>query len=244
MRPFSRAGAVRDSVAGIELAAMSIPQALGYAAIAGMPAVSGFYTLFLPLLAFATFGSSGYLVVAADSATAAILAGGISPLAPLGSAKYVALAGMVAMPLTAGFLLVARLLQTGFPSPTSFHEPSWSASSREWGFRSGSPCWVKCLGLRFTLTGRLCSWLRSPAVCPASTCRQWALAALVIAVVLVLDRFAPRVPGPLIGGGRRDRGQRGVEFRRAWNRNYRALIAGGLPPLSVCRTSTGATSIR
>ncbi len=67
----------------------------------------------LPLLAFATFGSSRYLVVAADSATAAILAGGISGMAPPASAKYVALAGMVAL-LTAGFLLVARLLKLGF----------------------------------------------------------------------------------------------------------------------------------
>src|SRR5271165_5176543 len=113
MRPFGGARSLRDAVAGIELAAMSIPQALGYTAIAGMPAVTGFYTLLLPLLAFATFGSSRYLVVAADSATAAILAGGISPMAPLGSAKYVAMAGMVAL-LTAGFLLVARLLKLGF----------------------------------------------------------------------------------------------------------------------------------
>src|SRR3984885_4831579 len=113
MRPFSSAGATRDSVAGVELAAMSIPQALGYATIAGMPAVSGFYALFLPLLAFATFGSSGYLVVAADSATAAILAGGISPMAQPASLKYIALAGMVAM-LTAVLLLIARLLKLGF----------------------------------------------------------------------------------------------------------------------------------
>src|SRR5271167_3292881 len=101
MRPFSPSRALRDSVAGIELAAMSIPQALGYASIAGMPAVTGFYTLFGPLLAFATFGSSRYLVVAADSATAAILAGGISGMAPAATARYVALAGTVAM-LTAG----------------------------------------------------------------------------------------------------------------------------------------------
>src|ERR1700677_2320169 len=108
-RPFQGTRAIRDALAGIELAAMSIPQALGYTSIAGMPAVSGFYTLFLPLLAFATFGSSRFLVVAADSATAAILAGGISPLAPPGSAKYMALAAMVAM-LTAGLLLIARVL--------------------------------------------------------------------------------------------------------------------------------------
>ena len=56
MRPFSSARGLRDTLAGIELAAMSIPQALGYASIAGMPAVTGFYTLFGPLLAFAAFG--------------------------------------------------------------------------------------------------------------------------------------------------------------------------------------------
>src|SRR5277367_5167757 len=113
MRPFDRAGAVRDSVAGVELAALNIPQALGYTSIAGTPAVTGFYTLLLPLLAFATFGSSRFLVVAADSATAAILAGGISGMAAPGSAKYVALAGTVAL-LTAFFLLLARLLRLGF----------------------------------------------------------------------------------------------------------------------------------
>src|SRR5277367_1270791 len=113
MRPFQANRAVRDGGAGIELAALSIPQSLGYTSIAGMPAVTGFYTLLLPLLAFATFGSSRYLVVAADSATAAILAGGISGMAAPGSAKYVALAGTVAL-LTAGFLLVARLLKIGF----------------------------------------------------------------------------------------------------------------------------------
>src|SRR6202453_3872928 len=113
MRPFTRGAVRRDAVAGVELAAMNIPQALGYTAIAGMPAVTGFYTLLLPLLAFATFGSSRYLVVAADSATAAILAGGISGMAPAGSVKYVALAGLVAL-MTAALLLIARVLKLGF----------------------------------------------------------------------------------------------------------------------------------
>src|SRR5664279_1860442 len=92
---------------------MNIPQALGYTKIAGMPVVTGFYTLLLPLLAFAVFGSSRYLVVDADSATAAILSGGLAGMAPLASARYVALAEMVAL-LTAGFLLLARILKLGF----------------------------------------------------------------------------------------------------------------------------------
>ncbi len=113
MRPLKRATALRDAAAGVALAAMSIPQSLGYAAIAGMPAVTGFYTLLLPALGFAAFGSSRYLVVAADSATAAILAGGISGIEHPGSARYIALAGLVAL-LTAAFLAIARLLKLGF----------------------------------------------------------------------------------------------------------------------------------
>src|ERR1700733_11858175 len=94
---------------------MDIPQALGYTRIAGMPIVTGLYSLLLPFLAFAAFGSSRYLVVAADSATAAILRSGLAEMAPAASARYVALAGLVAL-LTAGFLLLARLCKFGFIS--------------------------------------------------------------------------------------------------------------------------------
>ena len=78
-----------------------------------MPVVTGLYTLLLPVVGFAAFGSSRYLVVSADSATAAIFAGGVAGMAPPSSARYVALAGAVAL-LTAGFLLLARLLKLGF----------------------------------------------------------------------------------------------------------------------------------
>ena len=75
---------------------MDIPQVLGYARIAGLPAVTGLYTAFLPLLAFALFGASRHLVVAADSATATIFASHLSTMAKAGSAQYMALAGVVA----------------------------------------------------------------------------------------------------------------------------------------------------
>lgn len=87
LRPLQRAGALRDVLAGVVLAAMDIPQVLGFTKIAGMPVVTGLYTLLLPLVAFAAFGSSRYLVVAADAATAAIFASGMSGLAtPAGDA--------------------------------------------------------------------------------------------------------------------------------------------------------------
>ena len=66
VRPFIARLAIRDALAGVVLAALDIPQALGYTRIAGMPVITGLYTLLLPLAAFALFGSSRYLVVAAD----------------------------------------------------------------------------------------------------------------------------------------------------------------------------------
>jgi len=101
--PINRAAALRDALAGISLASMDIPQVLGYARIAGMPAVTGLYTAFLPLLAFALFGASRHLVVAADSATATIFASRLSSMAAAGSPEYVALAGYMRL-LSPGFV--------------------------------------------------------------------------------------------------------------------------------------------
>ena len=111
--PFDRSRLLPDIMAGIALAAMNIPQAMGYTKIAGTPVITGLYTLLLPVVAFAVFGASRYLVVAADSATAAILAVGVSGMAATATPRYVALASMVAL-LAAGLLLLARLFRLGF----------------------------------------------------------------------------------------------------------------------------------
>ena len=92
---------------------MNIPQVLGYTRIAGTPVVTGLYTVLLPLAAFAVFGSSRHLVVAADSATAAIFFSSLSRMAVPASEKYMALAGMVAL-LTAGLLVLTRIFKLGF----------------------------------------------------------------------------------------------------------------------------------
>jgi SulP family sulfate permease len=45
LRPFQRATALRDALAGVVLAAMDIPQVLGYSKIAGMPVITGLYRI-------------------------------------------------------------------------------------------------------------------------------------------------------------------------------------------------------
>src|SRR6478672_450828 len=84
-----------------------------YTKIIGTPVITGLYTMLLPILAFAIFGSSRHLVVGADSATAVIVAAALVSLAVPSSTRYVALTGLVAL-VAGGLLLLARLLRLGF----------------------------------------------------------------------------------------------------------------------------------
>ncbi len=230
MRPFNRARAARDAVAGVELAAMSIPQALGYTSIAGMPAVTGFYTLLLPLLAFATFGSSQYLVVAADSATAAILAGGISTMAPLASAKYVMLAGTVAL-LTAGFLLIARLLKLGFIADF-LSQTVLVGFLTGVGFQVGIAVLGQMLGLEVHSRRTILQLAEVVRDLPHINLPSLLLSAIAVAGVLTLGRFAPRFPGPLIAVAG------AIAASAAWDFAAHGIavigpVAGGLPHLGL-----------
>lgn len=111
--PITKSQIPMDIIAGITLAALAIPEVMGYAKIAGMPVVTGLYTLLLPMAIFALFCSSRHLIVGADSATAAILATSLGLNAVPGSSHYIALAGMVAL-LAGLFLLLARIFKLTF----------------------------------------------------------------------------------------------------------------------------------
>jgi high affinity sulfate transporter 1 len=102
-----------ELIAGLTLAALAIPEVMGYTKISGTPVITGLYTILIPMALFALFGSSRHLVVGADSATAAILAAGLVGMAATGSDEYVALAAVLAF-MAAGFLILARIIGLGF----------------------------------------------------------------------------------------------------------------------------------
>jgi high affinity sulfate transporter 1 len=117
IRPLDKSLLSRDVVAGVTLAALAIPEVMGYTKIAGTPVITGLYTILLPALAFAVLGSSRHLVVGGDSATAAIMyagiAGlGISGLQP-GTNEWLAYASLAAL-ITGGLLMLARIARLGF----------------------------------------------------------------------------------------------------------------------------------
>jgi MFS superfamily sulfate permease-like transporter len=226
IRPFKLATALRDAFAGFTLAAMNIPQALGYTKIAGMPVVTGLYSLLLPLVAFAAFGSSRYLVVSADSATAAIFAGGVSGLAPAASARYVALAGAVAL-LTAGFLLLARLLKLGFIADF-LSQTVLDGFLTGVGFQVGIAVFGEMLGVPVSARRTVLQLAQVSRRLPEVHLPTLAVSAVVVGALLLLHRFAPKVPGALIAVV-------GAAAASAmWNFSGRGIaiigpVAGGLP---------------
>jgi high affinity sulfate transporter 1 len=196
LRPFSRKEAVRDALAGVTLAAMNVPQVLGYTRIAQTPVVTGLYTVLLPLVAFAAFGSSRHLVVAADSATAAIFSSSLSQMAAPASDKYMALVGMVAL-LSAGFLLLARLLKLGFLA-------DFLSRTVLVGFLTGVGIQVgiamlgDMLGIAVHSPRTLLQAWEVLQELPQSNVPTLSLSALVAACILLGNRFAPRLPVSLI----------------------------------------------
>ena len=77
LRQYNRAWLSTDVIAGLTLAAVAIPECMGYTSISQTPLVTGLYTIIFPTLVFALLGASRMLVVGADSATAAILSAGL-----------------------------------------------------------------------------------------------------------------------------------------------------------------------
>ncbi len=86
-----------DVVAGLTVATMLIPQAMAYAALAGMPPVTGLYAATVPLVAYAVFGTSGQLAFGPVALVSLLTASTLAPLADGDPGRYIALAGILAL---------------------------------------------------------------------------------------------------------------------------------------------------
>ncbi|WP_321419510.1 SulP family inorganic anion transporter [uncultured Methanomethylovorans sp.] len=189
-----------EITAGIAFAAFAIPEVMGYTRIAGMPLVTGIYTILFPMLAFAIFGSSRHLVVGADSATAAIIASGLITIAVPESPQYVAYAGMIAL-IAAIFILIAGLLQLGFLADFLSHTVLI-------GFLSGVGIRISIsqLGGILGISAGLDGTLMHPLSLLSSLVRTLALTNLptlivslsVIGVIVLSERIGNKIPGALI----------------------------------------------
>ena len=221
---------MRDVLAGFTLSAMNIPQVLGYTKIAGTPVVSGLYTLLLPVVAFAAFGSSRYLVVAADSATAAILAGGVLPMAPVASPHYVELAGMVAL-LAAAFLLLARLLKLGFIADF-LSQTVLAGFLTGVGIQVGIAVLGEMLGVPVDTHKTLEQLARVVTGLGEAHLGTIGISATVVAVIVLSRRLSPQLPGPLFAVAGATAASAAFDFA-GHGVNVIGPMTGGLPRLGL-----------
>ena len=104
---YGKVGNLRvDIIAGVSVAALLIPESLGYAEIAGVPPEIGLYAAAPALIAYAVFGSSRLLIVAGASAVSAVSAGIVGGLSSGDEEAAIA--------LTAGLAVVAGLIFLAF----------------------------------------------------------------------------------------------------------------------------------
>ena len=103
----------KDILAGIIIMAVSIPISMGYAQIAGLPAVYGLYGSVFPILAFALFSTSPQFIFGVDAAPAALVGAALLSLNIEGGSKEALSAVPELTLLVAIWLLAFYLMKAG-----------------------------------------------------------------------------------------------------------------------------------
>ena len=126
LRDYQRADFGPDLVAGLTTAVMLVPQAMGYALLAGLPPIHGLYASLAPILLYAVFGTSRHLAVGPVAMDSILVAGSVGAIATTGTENYVVLAAALGVMvgvvqaglgfLRAGFLVnfLSRPVVAGF----------------------------------------------------------------------------------------------------------------------------------
>src|ERR1700741_4566739 len=197
---FRREWLAKDVVAGIVLTTLLVPQGMASAEGGGLPPITGLYTSILCLLGYAVFGPSRILVLGPDSSLGPMIAATILPLiAAKGDPKRaVALASLLAI-MVAAIMIIAAVAKLGFiadliSKPTMIGYMNGLALTilvgqlpKLFGFK------VEADGFLGELTGFIKGLAHGEAVAAAAV-----VGIAGIAVILVLQRWLPKVPAVLI----------------------------------------------
>ena len=190
----------RDVVAGVALTTLLVPQGMAYAELAGLPPITGLYTTITCLLGYAVFGPSRILVLGPDSSLGPMIAATTIPLLASGGdpARAVALASLLAL-MVALIMGVAGLGKLGFIADL-LSKPTMI------GYMNGLALTIlvgqlpKLLGFKVSGDGLIAEFrglvegIAHGEVVAAAA----AVGISGIVVILVLQRWVPKVPAVLV----------------------------------------------
>ncbi|MEV8171525.1 SulP family inorganic anion transporter [Microbacterium sp. NPDC077486] len=226
---YQRRWIVRDVLAGLSAGAVVVPQAMAYATIADLPVQVGLYTCIVPMLVYALLGGSRAMSVSTTSTIATLTATTLVS-AGVAAGSDDALGALMMLTLLVGaVLLLARACRLG-----SLVENISGATVLGLKIGVGATVAVgqlpKLLGESFDFSGH--GFLRSLVAVGGAfdsvNVPTLLLSTGSIATLLLLKRFAPRVPGTLVvvAAGMLLVGVGGIDELGV---DLIAPVAGGLP---------------
>ena len=190
----------RDLVAGLVLSTLLVPQGMAYAELAGLPAITGLYTTVLCLIGYAAFGPSRVLVLGPDSSLGPMIAATLLPIIGSGGdpGRAIALASMLAL-LVAAIEIGAGVAKLGFVADL-LSKPT------RIGYMNGLALTIligqlpKLFGFSTDANGLIDEaqkFVRGLASGDA-VAGAAGLGAVSLALILLLQRWLPRIPGVLV----------------------------------------------
>jgi high affinity sulfate transporter 1 len=186
-----------DLVAGLTTAAVVIPKAMAFAAIAGLPLVVGLYTSLVPLVIYAVMGTSRPLSVTTTSTIAILTLATLNRVAPGGDAATLMAAATTLALLTGGYLLLAGVLRLGAIA-NLISDPVLI------GFKAGIGMIIivdqipKMLGVHISKSSFFHDIVDIFRQLPETSVPTLILAMAMLALMVGMEHFTPRVPAPLV----------------------------------------------
>ncbi|BFM51127.1 sulfate permease [Marinomonas sp. THO17] len=113
LRSYSKADLANDGMASLIATILLIPQSMGYAMLAGLPAYLGLYASILPSIVYSLLGTSRSLAVGPVALSSMMTAAIVLPFALPGSEEYLAIAILLSL-ISGVFLILMSLLKMGF----------------------------------------------------------------------------------------------------------------------------------
>jgi high affinity sulfate transporter 1 len=197
LRSYSKDWLRADVTAGLTAAAVVIPKAMAYAAIAGLPLQVGLYTAFVPMVIYAFLGTSRPLSVSTTT-TIAILAGAeLRELAPGAGPTELIAAGAALALLVGMMLVVAAVLRFGFVA-NFISEPVLIGFKGAIAFVITVDQLPKLLGVHISKAGFFRDAWSVIQHVPQTSTSTLVLALALFALMFLLERFLPKAPAPLI----------------------------------------------
>ena len=186
----------REFLAGITLAALMIPLNVGYAEVAGLPPVVGLYAAIVPMVVYAVFVTSRHVIASPDAAIAALMGSLLATIAAPGDPRYIGLAFALAI-LCGLFFAVFWFFRLGFLA-------NYLSRAVLVGLITGLGLEVllsqirKIMGVSIEAEGFFREgWAMIQAI-PLANLYSVGVGLGSIAIIRLLKRAAPKLPGALI----------------------------------------------